>query len=192
MVHITKTITGLLTIVMSSLSSCVSTNNIDTTSRAEGFTIEVTKNNHVPRNYRKMLIESSGTSSTRLFFDNLYEALSTGLLKVNISTEKEFNANDFAHTFYPIDKFRQSQAYDAVLKISPGYADHLNEKNVMMATQANQFEHIFKFTIFDKQGRNNPVWELSLNINIDFTQAGPYQKLAEKILDNMKMDKLLQ
>lgn len=190
--YITKTIAGLLTIVLSTLSSCVSTNNVDTNSSAEGFTIEVTKANHVPRNYRKILIASSGTSSTRLFFDNLYEALNAGLLKENISTEKEFNVNDSAHTFYPIDKFRQSQAYDAVLTISPKSADHLNEKNVMMATQANQFEHIFKFTIFDKPGNNNPVWELSLNINVDFTQAGPYQKLAEKILDNMKMDKLFQ
>ena len=189
--HLTKATASLMAIVLSTLCSCVGTNNFSTNDRASGFTLEVTRNNYIPRHYKKILIESSGTSPTRLFFDNLYAALSADLLKKNVTTEKEFKTNDSFHISYPIDKFRQLQPYDAVLMISPISAED-TEENMTMDTDANQFGHIFKFTVFDRQAKNNPVWELSLNINVDFTQSEPYQKLAEKILENMKQDKLVQ
>ncbi|MEO8112717.1 MAG: hypothetical protein ABI594_21890, partial [Ginsengibacter sp.] len=167
--HITKIIIGLLIVAISTLDSCITTNNFLTNDLAAGFTLEVTKNNNIPRHYRKILIASSGTSSNRLFFDNLYEALSADLLKENVSTQKQFHGNDSVNAFYISDNFGQALAYDAVLTVSPKSINYVSEKNSISPGQANQFEHIFKFAIFEKPGQNNSIWELSLVINVDFT-----------------------
>lgn len=171
---------------MWALSSCVGTNMFP-----KGFSTEVTKSNVAPKNYKNIAIAGFGTSVTRLFFDNLYDALSVRLLKSNISTENSFAGNDSVVVKIALNKLITSTAYDAVLLVLPNSTGYVTEKNIANSSVTNQLEQNFKFAVFEKPGTDTAVWELSLNANIDFTQTKPYEALAKKIIESMKLNKLI-
>ncbi len=146
--------------------------------------IQVTKDNTLPKHYKKILVKGFGGSSARFFFDNIYAALSAELLKENVTTVKEFNKNDSGAGT------ASGNSYDAMLVVKSLNVD--KDYNLAAPISANAFEHIFKFVLFDNPGENTSIWELSLNAHVDFTQAGSFKKIAEKILENMQWNKLLK
>lgn len=174
------------------LAACDATNNITKNNIAEGFSIQVMKNNTTPKSYKKIMIAGFGTSANRLFFENIYDALSAEFFKANITTEKKFNGDSAAAVVPGLDKLKGSQDNDAVLIVAPQPIGFVTEKNIANPVSTHQFERNFKFAIFDKPGMDTSIWELKLTMNIDFTQAKPCQILAEKILENMRQNKLVQ
>ena len=135
----------LALMVMSCLTSCAPTNNLP-----KGFSMQVTRNNETPKKYKNIMIAGFGTSVTRLFFDNLYDALRVELLKANIISEKKFTGNDSIVVVPAINKLIESQAYDAVLIIAPHSGGFVTEKNIANPLAKNELERNFKFNVFDK------------------------------------------
>lgn len=184
-------ITGILIILFSVITSCVTTHNIDSGNDVKGFMIQVTKDNTLPKHYKKILVKGFGGSSARFFFDNIYAALSAELLKENVTTAKEFNKNDSLVVTANGNNYAPGNSYDAILLVSTKSLKD-RENNLAAPISANAFEHIFKFALFDNPGENTSIWELNLNAHVDFTQAGSFKKIAEKILENMRWNKLLK
>lgn len=138
------------------------------------------------------MMEGFGTSASRLFFDHLYEALTVELYKADIILEKKFEVNGSAALAQSGSKPTQHASHDAVLIVAPKHTAGVNEKNIADPVHTNQIEQNYQLALFDRSTVDNPVWELILNIAIDFTQEKPYQILAEKVIEDMRKNRLVQ
>lgn len=154
--------------------------------------MQVTKYNFTPRHYKTIMMEGFGTSASRLFFDHLYEALALELYKADIILEKKFEVNGGDALAQSVSKPTQHVSHDAVLIIAPKPAASVNEKNITDPVHTNQIEQNYQLALYDRATADNPVWELILNITIDFTQEKPYQILAQKVFEDMKKNQLVQ
>ena len=138
------------------------------------------------------MITGFGASDARLIFENLYSPLSAALLKENITTEENFTRDNFADMASGLNKQERSYSYDAILIVIPQPIDFAAEKNISNAARTKLAGRNFKLAMLDRQGMGNSIWELTLNLNIDFTQAKFYEIVAEKILENMRLNKLVK
>ncbi len=138
------------------------------------------------------MMEGFGTSASRLFFDHLYEALTVELYKADIILENKFEVNGDAALAKSVSKPTSYISHDAVLIVAPKSAAGVNEKTITDPVHTNQIEQNYQLALYDRATADNPVWELILNIAIDFTQEKPYQILAQKVIEDMKMNRLVR
>ena len=167
------------------------------------MTYQETKNSLDSADVRKILLVSTGTSGTNLFFETLSEDLNRKLKTKGIETIFYHLGNNQIKANNTYQQIIKNEKYDVVLQFAqmdetrnPVFA-YSGSGTIPLSSggtayysynyRAIRFQQMFLVKYFDFQDLSNSAIDANLNISLDFLNPKDYVKLADIIIKSLKI-----
>lgn len=158
--------------------------------------LETIRGNRYWKEYSNITLATYGNSILRIFFDNLYKELSPRLAAYGINAIKVYLGNDSLEVTNNIEKLVTRQGQDAILMMLPQSNGSLIEyidEIIAINIRSVKLDQRMVFEIYEKEDYFNwAVWQSELDMDINLTQNGIYNKIAEKLILDMVSNKIIQ
>lgn len=164
------------------------------------FLLTDVKSNAEQKEFKRILIVATGSSGARLFLDRLTNVLNSKFASENVTTSYDYLG------YVPDEKIEidkrfkdiiQNKSFDAVLYF--GQSDKpINPVQINDFINRNshyrivRYQQTFSIQLFEFLHLQNAIWETELRLNFDFTQSPVYLSIADKIIGNLKLNKIVR
>lgn len=168
------------------------------------LTYQEIKNNLPATTIRKILLVSTGTSGTNLFFETLSDGLNTKLKSKSIKTAYYHLGNNQIQANIAYQEIIRKENFDVVLQFAQMDEAHnpiiaySGSGNIPLTNgstlfysynyRAIRFEQMFLVKYFDPKDLSNSAIDANLKIRLDFLNSKDYLKLSNIIIKSLNIE----
>jgi hypothetical protein len=169
-------------------------------------TLKETKTNIIQKDYKKILLVGKGPLETRVFLEILTSHLIDKLKSRNIQAEYKYFGKDTSAN----NKITQSsnQEFDAVIVFSPmdslinpsisynkrsNYlAPYVGVGNYNTYSRTIDYAETFDVQLFDSLDQVTSIWNVSLDVDCDFSKKKNISSISKLIINSLKINKIIK